>query len=235
MMTWIHFKNDITQIVREPVMLMLLLAPLLMLAAFKIMIVFLLPVLESLAGFDSLPYYPYVLSFIMLMIPGMLGIVTGFMMLDEKDGHIAELMSVTPLGRVGYLVNRLSFSSFLSIPYCFAAYYLLRIHDIPFLSLVYIVLLLAMCSAITGLLLFSGADDKVKGLTFAKGLNILNLFAFADLFSMPWLIVLSWFFPAYWVTAILKNPGSPVANIAAFAVHLAWLSILILRYRRRSQ
>ena len=141
-------------------------------------------------------------------------------------------------GQVNWIILFLSIvltSAFLSIPYCFAAYYLLRIHDIPFISLAYIILLLAMVSAITGLLLFCGADDKVKGLTFAKGLNMLNLFAFADLFSMPWLTVLSWFFPAYWITAIIKNPDSPVANISALAVHLAWLGILILRYRRRSQ
>jgi CRP/FNR family transcriptional regulator, anaerobic regulatory protein len=46
----------------------------------------------------------------------------------------------------------------------------------------------------------------VKGLTFAKGLNTLVLFAFTDLFALPWLTFLSWFFPPYWITMMIKSP-----------------------------
>lgn len=70
----------------------------------------------SETGLDLFQYADYILVFVLLMVAGMSGIVTGFMMLDEKDGRIAELLSVTPLGQ-GYLMNRLLFSGCLTTVY----------------------------------------------------------------------------------------------------------------------
>jgi len=185
------FRNDIKQILRDSVMTLLLVAPLLLIIVFKIFEVFLIPFLMQKTGFDVMPYASYVFSFILLMNSGMLGIVTGFMMLDERDGNIAQLLEITPLGRSGYLVNRLSFASILSIVYCLVSFAVFSLVALPFYSVMLLCLLSAIYTAIIGLLIYSGADDKVKGLTFAKGLNSLVLFAFTDLFALNWLTVLS--------------------------------------------
>jgi fluoroquinolone transport system permease protein len=233
MMYLVHLRNDIRQIVRDPIMLLLLLVPLLLISIFKLLLVFLVPVIGTELNIDLSPYYAYVVSFVVLLSSGMTGIVTGFLMIDERDGNIAELMAVTPLGRFGYLVNRLLFSSLVSVIYSFSTIFVLNICQVTFSSALYLSVLMAVYSAIIGLILFSGADDKVKGLAFAKGLNILTFFAFTDLFQLPWLITLSWFFPPYWITAILKNPGSGLAYGSALLVHTAWLGFLMVRYWKR--
>jgi fluoroquinolone transport system permease protein len=227
------FRNDIKQIVRDPIMALLLVAPLLLISVFKILEVFLIPFLAIKTGFDITPFNAYILSFVLLMNSGMLGIVTGFMMLDERDGNISQLLEVTPLGRRGYLLNRLLFASLLSIVYCLISFVVFDLVDLPLLSIIFLSILSSIYTAIIGLLIYSGADDKVKGLTFAKGLNTLVLFAFTDLFSLYWLTCLSWFFPPYWITMILKSPTSPIANSMALLVHSAWLGFLIFRYGRR--
>jgi len=227
------FRNDIKQIVRDPIMTLLLVAPLLLISVFKILEVFLIPFLAVKTGFDMTPYMAYVVSFVLLMSSGMLGIVTGFMMLDERDGNIAQLLEVTPLGRSGYLINRLLFASLLSIVYCFVSFAVFNRLEIPLYTILLLSMLSALYAAIVGLLIFSGADDKVKGLTFAKGLNSLVLFAFTDLFALSWLTYLSWFFPPYWITMVLKAPMSLFAGTMALVVHVAWLGVLIFRYGRR--
>jgi fluoroquinolone transport system permease protein len=191
------------------------------------------PYLAAKAGFDITPWFPYVLSFVLLMNSGMLGIVTGFMMLDERDGNISQLLEITPLGRSGYLINRLAFASILSIIYGFIGIAVFKLPDLTFFSIVLLSVLSAFYTAIIGLLIFSGAEDKVKGLTFAKGLNTLVLFAFTDLFALPWLTFLSWFFPPYWITMIIKTPHSLFAICLAIVIHVAWLGILIFRYAKR--
>jgi len=233
MLQLIHFKNDARQMMRDPIMTMLLFAPLLLLIVFKLLVLLLPPFLNATLGFDVAPYHPYILSFVLLVNSGMLGIVTGFMMIDERDGKIAELMEITPLGRSGYLVNRLSFTSILSFIYAFAGIYFLNLLELPLFSKALLSLLAAVYTAITGLLLFTWADDKVKGLTFAKGLNALVLFAFTDLLSLNWLTYLSWLFPPYWFTMVIKSPWSFAESAAALLVHLAWLSMLIIRYWKR--
>jgi fluoroquinolone transport system permease protein len=227
------FKNDIKQIVRDPIMTLLLFAPLLLILVFKLLELFLVPYLAAKAGFDIMPWFPYVLSFVLLMSSGMLGIVTGFMMLDERDGNISQLLEITPLGRSGYLINRLAFASFLSIIYGFVGIAVFKLPDLSLFSIILLSVLSAFYTAIIGLLIFSGAEDKVKGLTFAKGLNTLVLFAFTDLFALPWLTFLSWFFPPYWVTMIIKTPHSLFAICLAIVIHVAWLGILIFRYTKR--
>ncbi len=227
------FRNDIKQILRDPVMAMLLVAPLLLISVFKILEVFLIPFVALKTGFDVMPYAPCIFSFILLMNSGMLGIVTGFMMLDERDGNIAQLLEITPMGRSGYLINRLSFASILSVLYCVVSFAVFGLVNLPFYSKMLLCFLSAIYTAIIGLLIFSGADDKVKGLTYAKGLNALVLFAFTDLFALSWLTFLSWFFPPYWITMMIKSPQSFFVNSLAFIIHVVWLGVLIFRYGRR--
>ena len=235
MINLIHIKNDLKQVFRDPIMSILMLAPLLIIIIFKLLIVFLFPFIATKFNFDISLYNQYLMAGILIMISGMLGIVIGFMMLDDKDGNIAQLMAVTPLGRSGYLFNRLSFSSVLCFFYSILAIYVLNIIDIPFYSILILSLLSGVYSIIIGLLIFSGADDKVKGLTFAKGLNMLGIFAFSDLFALNWFSILSLIFPTYWITRIIDSPHSISAIMLGTSIHAIWLIYLIYRYLSQKQ
>lgn len=226
----IHLKNDLKQILRDPVMAIMLFAPLILITVFKLLIIFLIPYINNKTGLNLSLYSQYILAFVLLVSTGMLGIVTGFMMLDDRDGNIVQLMSVTPLGRGGYLVNRLLLASFASCIYCFLSCYGLSVVKLPLYTILFLSALSALYAAITGLLIYTGAKDKVNGLTFAKALNALVLFAFTDLFSLPWLTVISWFFPAYWIAAIIKTPHHLITYALAILVHIAWLALLIRNF-----
>ena len=227
------FKNDIKQIMRDPIMALLMFAPLMLIVVFKLLEIFLYPYLQAQFDFDMMPYSVYVLSFILLMNSGTLGIVIGFMMLDERDGNISQLLEITPLGRSGYLINRLSFACILSALYGLLSLAVFTNIDLSMGLFILASLLSAIYTAIIGLLIFSAAEDKVKGLTFAKGLNALAIFAFADLFALQWFTFVSWFFPSYWISMILKSPNSFTVGCLAIVVHVVWLGFLVFRYSRR--
>jgi hypothetical protein len=228
-----HLRNDLKQIMRDPIMAALMLAPLFLIAVFKLIVVLLVPFILTRTGFDASPYMDYVFVFVIMMCGALLGIVTGFMMIDERDGHISELMSVTPLGREGYLFNRLLFAAVSAFLYSILGYYVLGIVELPIIAVLFTALLSANYAIIIGLLIFSFADDKVKGLTFAKAINSLSLFAFTDLFSLKWLTVLSWFFPPYWITQVVRFPHSFLNYGLALLVNLGWLVFLIRHYWKR--
>ena len=229
----IHLKNDLKQILRDPIMAILIVAPLLLIIAFKLMVLYLVPFIQTLIEFEILPYLDYIFIFVVMMCGAMLGIVTGFMMIDDRDGKIAELMSVTPLGRSGYLINRLLFAAVLTIFYSILSYYVLNVVKLPFATMLFVSLLSSNYSIIIGLLIFTFADDKVKGLTFAKAINSLSLFAFTDLLALKWLTVLSWFFPPYWITLVVKSPHTFLIYGLALLVNLGWLFLLIRHYWKK--
>ncbi|MDD3094479.1 MAG: hypothetical protein PHC31_13725 [Clostridia bacterium] len=214
-------------------MAILIIAPMLLIIAFKLMVLYLVPFIQTLIEFDILPYLDYVLVFVVMMCGAMLGIVTGFMMIDDRDGKIAELMSVTPLGRSGYLINRLLFAAVLSVFYSILGYYVLNVVELPMITILFVSLLSSIYSIIIGLLIFTFADDKVKGLTFAKAINSLSLFAFTDLLALKWLTILSWFFPPYWITLVVQSPHTFLYYGLALLVNFGWLFLLIRHYWKK--
>lgn len=222
-----HIKNDFKQLSRDPIMLILFLAPLFMILVFKLLILFFVPFLQNYIHFQLSDYVIYIFSLACVTTPGVLGVVIGFLMLDDRDGCIIELMSITPLGRSGYLIHRLSFSFIATILYVILGYFFLNLIHIPFLSLILLSFLMGFYSIIIGLTVSIIATDKVKGLTFAKGLNIFMLFIFTDLAKINWLTRLAQFIPTYWVPRIINNPKNLFTWGIAFIIHLIYLLILL--------
>lgn len=229
MIKYEHIKADYKQILREPIMVFLFLLPVLLIGVFKAMIIFLPEYILTYLGIHIMDYSPYIMAVAFLQIPGMLGTVTGFMMLDDKDGKIYELMSVTPLGRDGYLYNRLFVPIMMTILYSLITWIVIDITPIPFNLLALIWLLLSIQTAIIGLVLFHIADDKVKGLTYAKGLNIIMLFGLADLLNIDAVKYVAKIFPTYWVTKVIKEQSINTI-ILALCIHLLWLVIILGRF-----
>lgn len=230
-----YIKNDFKQLIREPMMLMLFIAPLLIFILFKLILILVVPFALTSVNFEFEKYFIYILAFVFVLTPGMLGIVTGFMMLDERDGKIAELMAVTPLGRSGYLFNRLSFAFVATLIYTFIGYYFVDIYEIPIYSLFLIAVLLGLFSSCIGILIFTISSDKVKGLTYAKGLNLVMLFCLADLLNEKWVTYLAMIFPTYWITEMLQHPKSLKVFCMALLVHGFWFCLLLWNDHERSQ
>ena len=211
----------------------LLFGPLLLILIFKLFFLFAIPYLSNKYSLELTIYYPYALSGVIVISSGMMGIVTGFLMMDERDGNISELISVTPLGHLGYLFNRLTFAAIPSAIYTLLACIILYPESLNIITVLLISAMSALYSSVLGLLIFNGADNKVKGLTFAKGLNSFALFAFSDLFNLEWLTIVSYAFPPFWITHLIKNQYSAYAAIAALLIHAAWFVLLLKRYLKR--
>ncbi len=216
---------------REDVIAIIFLAPIVIMVLFRLIISFLLPYLATLLDFNIAEYEKYILSLVLFISPSMLGMVMGFMLIHDKDNKIVELMSVTPMGKQGYLIIRLSFVFLFTFIYTLYGYLVIGLYLIPIGTLLYITVLLSIYSTIFSLLLFRVATDKVKGLTYAKGLNVLMIFAFARLFDTPWITILSAFFPSYWITEIIIKPNDFLILSLGLVVHVVWFGICLLSVR----
>lgn len=220
-----HLKTDIKLIVREPIILLLYLVPILLIVLSKILIIYLPNILLELVNFDLIIYKEYIFSSVLALIASMLGVVTGFMMIDDRDGKIYELMQVTPLGRKGYLYNRLFIPFIMSIFYSILFFIIVMPNKSISLYLA-ITICISVNTVIIGILLFNLAEDKVKALTYAKAINILMLFTLVELTSFKYLIYFGHLVPMFWFTKIIFNP-SFFNIILALIVHVFWLIISI--------
>lgn len=228
-----HIKADFKQIVRDPILVFFLIIPMFIIIVFKLFIFFLVPNIRVWTGFDLAPWYGYVLAVIFCMCPEILGAVTGFLMIDNRDENIYSLMAVTPLGYSGYMFNRLIIPFFISIAYTFLGYGIMNIYFVDTLKLLYIALLTGLEGITVSLMFFMLADDKVQGLTWAKGLSVITLFAFADLLNLDWVSAISGLIPFYWPSRLIRYPATMTSVILSLAVHLLWIGLLLLNHRKR--
>src|SRR6056297_2963782 len=219
-------KSDLKHMIREPIIGLMFFVPIIISIVFKLADLYLVPVIEMNFSVDIGFYYIYILSAIFVISADMIGVVIGFMMLDDKDGHILELISVTPLGKSGYLINRLGFMALFTFIFTFVSYFILDMVRIPIFTLIFIALMLSILSACIGLLLSSLASDKVKGLTYAKGLNFIIIFCFADLIDVEYIRVVSAIFPTYWVSSIIENFNEAVPYIFGLITTLFWFLVI---------
>jgi fluoroquinolone transport system permease protein len=225
-------KVDLKLIFREPILIIFMILPLFIIGIVKLLVIYGVPLLLQYTGFDLRPYYGYVLAMALLMAPFMLGTVCGFLMIDDRDARIYELMSVTPLGYLGYIIMRSLIPFSTAFTYTIIGYYFIDIYYVPLVLLVYIAFLNSLSGVLIGLFLFTFAGDKVKGVTYSKGLSMLNVLAVADLFRLPWLSVVGALTPFYWVVRLINTPFDIANLILAAMVHLVWLIIMFRLLRR---
>lgn len=232
-MTTKAFTFDMRRLMRDPILMMFMVVPFIILAVVKLLLMFGEPLLNEISGFVLSPYYGYLIAVVLTFSPYILGTVTAFLMIDERDESIYELMSVMPIGYVGYITNRLLIPFSLSIVYTVLSYTVLDIFHLSLLQVTMIALLSGIQSVVVSLFMFSLADNKVQGLTYSKALNIFVFAAVADLLGLKWVSAISTFIPFYWTSQLVLNPTSIIVIGKAVVVHIAWLYLGTRLARRR--
>lgn len=127
------------------------------------------------AGFDSSPYHPLVLGGYLMTAPGIVGMVTGFLLLDELDAHTLTALRVTPLSRRRYLGYRVTMPLFVTMASTLVGYSLIGIVPLTFSALLAIAVVGALSAPLLALVLVTAAPNKVAGLAVVKVLNGVNL------------------------------------------------------------
>ena len=228
MFNYTYLKSDFKQIAREPIMLLFALLSLLLIPVFKLLVLYVLPVIGRYTYFDVMAYYPYMLVLVYLLQPMMFGTVMGFFMLDEKDAHIFELLRVTPLGVSGYLSNRLLLPVVMASVYAFIGWLVLGTSVHGFSQLLWVILFTACQTILYGLFIAMVSKDKVQGLTYAKGVSVVMVFGFVDLFKSPIVSKIGLLFPQYYVSLAVGNQGL-IQMFMGLVVNVLWV-ILVLKW-----
>ncbi len=99
-------KNDIKYMKRDPMIWMLVGAPILLVIIYQLIVLR----FEFMMPYKSVAQY-----LLVVMIPFFIGVVLGFRMLDEKDEHMLSFYAVSPLGLNGYIKIRIGVALVLGV------------------------------------------------------------------------------------------------------------------------
>lgn len=189
--------------------------------------------LLSAAGFDLAPYHSLVMGGYLMTAPGMVGMVIGFLFLDERDARTLSALRTTPLSMRQYLAYRVALPLLLGTASTLIGYPLTGLTPLALSSLLPIAIVAGFSAPILALVLAIAAPNKVAGFAVVKVMNAVNLFpVVAYLVPRP-LQFVAGVFPTYWPMRALwsaaagESYGAHLvigAVISAFALILAvWL------------
>lgn len=228
--------NDFKNVAREPMVLMMIIGPIL----FSIFIRYFVPYLaKTFSGyFDLPPYYDLISSYILLMGPLLMGMVTGFLLLDERDEHTWIGVIVTPLGKKNYIFYKTLMPTLISFIYIMITVKLGSLVQTSLIHIIPIAIMAALEAPIIALYLCIFAGNKVEGLALSKSLGIFMLAPLLQYFTASKWAMVAWAVPFYWpVQAFLTvHHGLPQywLNLGlGIIIHGVLLTILVVLFDKK--
>jgi fluoroquinolone transport system permease protein len=172
--------------------------------------------LLAAVGFDLTPYYPLVMGGYLMTAPGMVGMVVGFLFLDERDARTLAALRTTPLSMHQYLGYRVALPLLLGTISTLIGYPLTGLTPLPLTTLLPIVVVASLSAPLLALVLAVAAPNKVAGFAVVKVLNAVNLLPIVAYIVPRPLQYVAGVFPTYWPMRALWS----AAGGEAYAWHL---------------
>ncbi len=228
---------DVRSILRDSLLRWMLIIPLLPAMIVRWGIPELTDWLVKAYSFDLVPYYSLIMSFFVLFIPTLVGVVIGFVLLDERDDRTLTALRVTPLQITDYLAYRISAPVIVSILLTMVAFPIAGLVTVPTLPLLAITIMASIEAPIFALLLAVFARNKVVGLALYKGFSIFYFAPLAVFFIQTKWQLLAGLFPTYWPVktfwlAVSGNADWIVYLLAGFAMHGLVLWLLLKQFQK---
>ena len=169
-------------------------------------------------GFDMAPYFPLVMGGYLMTAPGIVGMVIGFLLLDERDARTLSALRVTPLSMRQYLAYRVVSPLIVGTASTLVGYPLIGITPISFRSLLVIAAVAGVSAPLLALVLASAAPNKVAGFAVVKVLNGVNLLPIAAFFLPLPLQYIAGVIPTYWPMRALWSAAAGESYFVYLAI-----------------
>jgi fluoroquinolone transport system permease protein len=201
------FKADIKFIKRDPMLLMAIVVPLLIILLLKLVFPLLSLFIFEKTGFQLDTYYTIVALTTLPVIPMLFGIVYAFILLDENDTHILQVISVTPAGKKNFLYMRMITPAFLSLILVFVSIVVTDpVSSEGWLRTIYISFIMSIQAPFVFLFIGSLAGNKVEGMALSKLYGVfLVAVPLGLILHHPW-NYMAFFSPLYWISWAWVTP-----------------------------
>jgi fluoroquinolone transport system permease protein len=131
--------------------------------------------LMARVAFDLEPYHSLIMGAYLMTAPGIVGMVIGFLLLDERDARTLTALRVTPLSIHHYLAYRIVLPLALGTAATLIGYPLIGIASLPLSELWPLALVAALSAPLQALVVAAAAPNKVAGFAVVKVMNVLSL------------------------------------------------------------
>lgn len=231
--------TDLRSIRRDSMLLSIAVSPWLLVLFLRLMIPSLDSWLLGSYGMTLEAYYPLIVSiFILLNVPLLFGVMSGFLLLDERDDDTLTVLRVTPASIEGLVFYRVVTSFVLSVLYIIVCAPLTGLVSLDgMMEAIPATLLAATFTPVVMLTLVAFASNKLEGFAVLKGVGIVVVGSASAYFvDSSWQILFG-LIPTYWQTKAfwlaLAGESYGMHLVIGFAYQLLLIWALFRRFRNR--
>ncbi|UMZ73043.1 hypothetical protein [Natranaerofaba carboxydovora] len=235
----ILIANDIKNITRDAILIMSILAPILFASAIRFVVPIIGELLREQYGFNLLEHYTFIIGFMIVLTPLMIGTLIGFLILDERDEDIITFYSVTPLLKSGYIYYRTFIPAVFNLVFTIILVYYTGVLEVSFLTLVPVVLMASLAVPMMALFLGAFAGNKVEGLALSKGVGIMFFGPVIGYLVGSWWNILAGILPPYWVSMAFLSQVDKVGVaylfyiVVGIGIHTFIIGLLYKKFKIR--
>ncbi|WP_042141903.1 ABC transporter permease [Paucisalibacillus sp. EB02] len=214
--------SDAKNVLRDPLMLLVLGAPLYLFIVVKYGIPFVDNQLEKYTYFQLMDHFYLITCFIVLIAPMMVGMLTGFLLLDEKDDGILNYMDITPMKRTGFIGYRITIPLIISFVISFVLVILFLMGDglVNWGLLLLTLTVVSLLGPLITMYLASFCKNKVEGITYVKLISIFSIGPIVTYMFESWWTGFAYIIPMTWLveTAYMSMTGEYFGLIQNWAI-----------------
>lgn len=180
------------------------------------------------------PYYQLIDALLILLTPTLISFVAALIMLEESDDGIISYLSVTPLGKSGYLVSRLGIATVLTIPLNMLVFALFHIEGFGILNTLLLSIVGAVQGCVVALMIVALSSNKVEGMAIGKMTSLLTIGLVVPYFiSGPAQYIFA-ITPSYWIGRFIME-GRLLYLGVSLLIDVVWVLALAKRFMKKIQ
>ena len=223
--------SDLRSTFREPMFKVLLLFPFLA----YVIVRYVLPVICEKYPV-IVPYKEVVLMWACLQSATMFGFIYGFLLLEEKEENIWQMIRITPVSVFTVVLSRLLIGVLISFIVNFFLISFGNIVDLPIVQEIILSFLYSLAAPLIALSLGALAKNRIEGLAQMKIVNIVLILP-AMIYFLPYKAAhLTALAPTYWSNRALESAGDTsnfiLFSLASLMIHIIFIFFLNRRLGR---
>lgn len=185
--------------------------------------------------FDLTVYYPVLLAYFFIgMCPMVLGVVIGFLLLDEKDDQTLTALQVTPLPLNSYILYRVMIPIILTVGLMFVIFPLADLTPFDLRTILLSAIAAAPMAPMLALFLASVAQNKIQGFALMKLTGIVLFVPIVAYFAPSGWEPAFGIFPTYWPMKVYWLLYAGEANVWLYVfVAVVYQSLVTAFFAKR--
>ena len=181
--------------------------------------------------------YPFVAEYHHLIMMGaaiqtavMFGFITSFIILEEKDENVLQVIRILPISSFYFILYRMTFTFFISMLGALATISLGGLSYPGINSAILLSIQYGLAAPLIALTIITFAQNKIEGMAYFKAINLILLLPLASFFIKGDFRYIFSLIPSYW-TYNLYYIGLQTADIFPYffiGLCIYWIYLIIL-------